>query len=47
MWRIITGVYKSLNFVETPQSLLEISKVLSFILFEILGQFLILTKNFV
>ncbi|EMM95736.1 hypothetical protein LEP1GSC158_5223 [Leptospira interrogans serovar Zanoni str. LT2156] len=47
MWRIITGVYKSLNFVGTSQSLLEISKVLSFILFEILGQFLILTKNFV
>ncbi|EKR28202.1 hypothetical protein LEP1GSC087_1090 [Leptospira interrogans serovar Bataviae str. L1111] len=47
MWRIITGVYKPLNFVETPQYLLEISKVLSFILFEILRHFLILTKNFV
>ncbi|EKO88230.1 hypothetical protein LEP1GSC020_1083 [Leptospira interrogans serovar Grippotyphosa str. 2006006986] len=47
MWRIITGVYKPINFVGTSQSLLEISKVLSFILFEILGKFLILTKNFV
>ncbi|EKN88882.1 hypothetical protein LEP1GSC034_1239 [Leptospira interrogans str. 2003000735] len=46
MWRIITGAYKPLNFVGTPQYLLEISKVSSFIFFEILGQFLIPTKNF-